>query len=255
MSFLITFLSSFFGLSSFGLSENTTCRTTEFTTLMYHHIREYDILSPEAKNISVSPEELETQMKYLSENGYRSITSHDIQDGTVPCKSVMITFDDGYYDVINQAYPIMKQYNFVGVVGLILAKIDESDYLFWADIRALQKSGWEIASHTWHHPNLSLLDETLLPREIHQSKEDLEKWFHTKVHIFIYPKGRYRYRTLDEIRKSGYIYAFTTQTGKTSLVEKPLELKRIDVIPGMTKESFAQLIERNPESKVTTAEK
>lgn len=113
MSFLITFLSSFFGLSSFGLSENTTCRTHEFTTLMYHHIREYDTLIPEAKNISVSPKEFSAQMKFLSENKYHPITSHDIHEGTVPCKSVMITFDDGYHDVYTQAYPIMKQYGYV----------------------------------------------------------------------------------------------------------------------------------------------
>ena len=130
MSYIITFLSSFFGLSSFGLSGGTSCRTTEFTTLMYHHVREYSSLNDAAKNISISPKEFEAQMHYLSENGYKSITSHDIKDGTVPCKSVMITFDDGYYDVITQAYPIMKQYNFVGVAGLILAQVDESDYLF-----------------------------------------------------------------------------------------------------------------------------
>jgi peptidoglycan/xylan/chitin deacetylase (PgdA/CDA1 family) len=41
----------------------------------------------------------------------------------------MITFDDGYHDVFTRAYPIMKEYHFVGIVGLILAKIDESDYL------------------------------------------------------------------------------------------------------------------------------
>lgn len=68
-------------------------------------------------------------MQFLHDNKYSIITSHDIQSGTVPCKSVMITFDDGYYDVFTGAYPIMKEYNFVGIIGVILAKIDESDYL------------------------------------------------------------------------------------------------------------------------------
>ncbi len=94
-----------------------------------------------------------------------------------------------------------------------------------------------------------------MPYEVDQSKKDLEKWFHTQVHIFIYPKGRYTYATLDQIKTSGYNYAFTTQTGKTNLKGKLLELKRVDVIPGMTEESFAKLIEGNPENKTTTAEK
>jgi peptidoglycan/xylan/chitin deacetylase (PgdA/CDA1 family) len=113
MSFLITFLSSLFGLSSFGLSADTKCHTTEFTTLMYHHIRDYSALDSAARDISVSPEEFKSQMKFLHKNGYTVITSRDIHENMVPCKSVMITFDDGHYDVVTQAYPIMKEYDFV----------------------------------------------------------------------------------------------------------------------------------------------
>jgi peptidoglycan/xylan/chitin deacetylase (PgdA/CDA1 family) len=97
---------------------------------MYHHVREYSTLDIAAQNISVSPSEFRAQMKFLYENEYNVITSRDIDEDRVPCKSVMITFDDGYYDVFTQAYPIMKEYNFTGIIGLILAKIDESDYLF-----------------------------------------------------------------------------------------------------------------------------
>lgn len=115
MSIIITFFTALLGIpASLGIGFNDPeCRTTEFTTLMYHHVREYATLSPEAKNISVSPDEFRAQMKFLHENNYRAITSHDIHDGTVPCKSVMITFDDGHYDVFTHAYPIMEEYNFI----------------------------------------------------------------------------------------------------------------------------------------------
>jgi peptidoglycan/xylan/chitin deacetylase (PgdA/CDA1 family) len=131
MAIVIAFFTALLGIpASLGVSlEEPKCRTSEFTTLMYHHVRPYVDLDSTAKNISVSPEEFRTQMKFLHDNKYVSITSRDIHEGTVPCKSVMITFDDGYHDVFTQAYPIMKQYNFVGIIGLILAKIDESDYL------------------------------------------------------------------------------------------------------------------------------
>lgn len=253
MNFLIAFLSSFFGINWLSLQPIQECRTTEFTTLMYHHIREYSNLDVAAKNISVSPEEFDMQMKYLSENGYTPITSSDIRNGTVPCKSIMITFDDGYHDVFTHAYPAMKRYGYVWIIGLILAKVDESDYLNWTQIRELQKEWWEIASHTWHHPNLSNLWREFIPYQVDQSKKDLEKWFHTPVNIFIYPKWRYTYATLDQLRLSGYKYAFTTQTGTTNLTEKPLELKRFDVIPWMTEENFAQLVNWSTEN--TTVEK
>ncbi len=216
---------------------------------MYHHIRTYDTLDVTAKDISVSPEEFAEQMKFLHKNNYHVITSSDIHDSTVPCNSVMITFDDGYYDVFTTAYPLMSQYNFRGVLGLIPDRIDTSDYLFWSDIRQLQKSGWEIASHTWHHPNLSELPRENIPYEIQISKDDLEKWFQTQIHIFIYPKGRYTYYTLDKIRESGYRYAFTTQTGTSNLSDKPLELKRIDITPGMTEEKFSKLLKKTTNDK------
>lgn len=115
MSIIIAFLTALFGIpASLGVSLNEPeCRTTEFTTLMYHHVRPYIELDNAAQNISVSPEEFQTQVQFLHDNKYHSITSRDIYKGTVPCKSVMITFDDGYHDVMQNAYPIMKTYNYV----------------------------------------------------------------------------------------------------------------------------------------------
>ena len=66
----------------------------------------------------------------------------------------MITFDDGHFNVIQNAYPIMEKYNYVGIVPLIIAKIDTSDYLYGNDVRSLRDQKWEIASHTWNHKNL-----------------------------------------------------------------------------------------------------
>ena len=121
MSIIIAFFTALLGIpASLGVTFNEPkCRTTEFTTLMYHHIREYTNLENiAAKNISVSPEEFEQQMQYLNQNKYTVITSQDIVNNTVPCKSVMLTFDDGYYDVFTQAYPIMKRFNYVGVIAV-----------------------------------------------------------------------------------------------------------------------------------------
>ena len=53
----------------------------------------------------------------ISQNWYHSITTKDIVKNSVPCKSVMITFDDGYYDVYKNAFPLMKEVNYTGVVA------------------------------------------------------------------------------------------------------------------------------------------
>jgi|GEM_PF-3022128 len=115
MSAIIVFIASLLALPAsigIGLKEPQVCRTEEFITLMYHHVRDYEYLDTAARNISVSPQEFGAQMRFLSDNNYRVITSSEIRNGTVPCNAVMITFDDGYYDVFTEAYPIMKQYSF-----------------------------------------------------------------------------------------------------------------------------------------------
>lgn len=66
----------------------------------------------------------------------------------------MIMFDDGYYDISTTALPIMQRYGYRGVISLILARLDESDYLTGADVRKMQELDWEIANHTWNHPIL-----------------------------------------------------------------------------------------------------
>lgn len=160
--------------------------------LLYHHIRNYSILqNPIAKSLSVSPEEFEKQIKYFHKNGWQTTTLEKIKNNKVPCKTFIISFDDGYYDVYKNAYPVLKKYGYTGVIGLIAAYIDESDYLTGTQIRELNQNGWEIASHTWHHPYLTHTPIHLLAEEINESKHDLEIWFHNPVITFVYPGGYY----------------------------------------------------------------
>jgi len=86
--------------------------TSRFPILLYHHIREYEnMLHPLAKSLSVSPEEFAIQMRYLHEHNWKTITPSEIQK-KVPCKTLVITFDDGYYDVYKNAFPAMKEYGY-----------------------------------------------------------------------------------------------------------------------------------------------
>lgn len=220
------------------------CRSNHFPILMYHHIRDYQkIPKKAAQDISVSPKEFQAQLEYLHTTGYKTITSKDIIDNSVPCKSIMITFDDGYYDVYENAFPIMSQYNYTWVIGLIVARMDESDYLFWSDIRALEKAWWELASHTWDHSILPQIQKQRLPLEIRNSKTYLEKWFQTSIKIFIYPGWFYGPDSLETVRQANYGYALTTRFGEADLGNKKLELRRINITPGVTPEKLEDMLE------------
>src|SRR5882672_3987261 len=62
----------------------------------------------------VSPENFETQMAYLKDNGYHVISLTSLVDAltngdTVPAKSVVLTFDDGSENQFVHAFPVLKK--------------------------------------------------------------------------------------------------------------------------------------------------
>lgn len=65
---------------------------------------------------NVKPKELESYFNYLSKNNYRTFTLKEIDrlykaKQKLPKKSVVLTFDDGYYDNYNIVFPLLKKYN------------------------------------------------------------------------------------------------------------------------------------------------
>ena len=75
--------------------------------IMYHAVM--DDASRLGKYV-ISPEELESDFKWLSENGYTAVLSEDLINYTengaaLPEKPILLTFDDGYYNNYLYAYP------------------------------------------------------------------------------------------------------------------------------------------------------
>jgi len=104
-------------------------------------------------------------MKYLKDNGYTAILTEDLInyiDNNVPLpeKPIMITFDDGYYNNLYYALPILQKYDMkavISVVGIFSDTLAHNDpgipsysYLTWDNINTLIESGIiEIGNHTY----------------------------------------------------------------------------------------------------------
>ena len=68
-------------------------------------------------NLAMTASLFNSQMKWLKKHGYHTISSEEFRDWRVngtflPKKSVLITMDDGFYEVYHVVYPILKKYNF-----------------------------------------------------------------------------------------------------------------------------------------------
>lgn len=97
--------------------------------LLYHRIVD---IEADYNMLSVKPENFEEHMKFLSKN-FNVISLKDIKNSQLNDKNnVVITFDDGYYDLYENALPILKKYN-IPVTMYITTKYIDTPYGIWTD--------------------------------------------------------------------------------------------------------------------------
>jgi peptidoglycan/xylan/chitin deacetylase (PgdA/CDA1 family) len=167
---------------------------------MYHAIAEKDESRIRAYyRTTTTPRAFATQMEYLHHNGYQTcnpvhaaaLLQSDIGKAV---KHVVITFDDGYRDFYQEAFPVLNRFGFTATVFLPTAYIGDSaqqfkgqDCLTWSEVRELQKYGISFGSHTATHPQLRSLDKDALKEEIVSSKRSIEEKTGCAVDSFAYP--------------------------------------------------------------------
>jgi hypothetical protein len=107
----------------------------------------------------VTREWLEPRLRYLVDNGYRTVACDEIErlviGGVSPgVKAVALTFDDAWASAWRVATPLLAQLRLTAILFAIPGRIrDESEpFVSWADLREMQASGvWDIQSHTRSH--------------------------------------------------------------------------------------------------------
>ena len=191
--------------------------------------------------------QFENQIKYLFQNGYKSLSLEDaflLETHFLECKAsalplekrVVITFDDGYESVYKFAFPILQKYGFVASVFIItgyVGKFNDWDvtwgkrfrHLSWEQIEELAKHGFSFGSHTVSHPDLTKLDKKSLQFELSYSKKTLEDKIGKRVDFLSYPFGRYDFSVQRIAQETGYQRAFSIHTYPSEL--NPFSLERI----------------------------
>lgn len=203
--------------------------------LMYHHI---NFLTPgaskELQDLTVSPETFEKQMMYLFQQNYQPITFGQFFDfleesGKLPEKSLIITFDDGWKNQYQYAFPVLKKYNFPATFFIVVNQIGGDLFMGWGQLKELLNNGMEIGSHTMTHPNLKKLISSQLTYEIEESKIILEKNLNYQIEVFAYPYGIFDSRITKAVRKANYKMARTTMQSLDQNIKKMYTLNTIQV--------------------------
>ncbi|MGY2980085.1 polysaccharide deacetylase family protein [Thermostichus sp. OS-CIW-30] len=157
-----------------------------------------------------------------------------LRDGDpLPEKAILLTFDDAYLGLYENAYPLLKEYNYpatyfvqTGFVGVPTSK----DHFTWDQMREMDASGLiDFAAHTVNHPpDLRVLDDARLRREVFDCKAKLEQELGHPIHYFAYPEGNRDERVKQYLAEAGYWMAFTMDPGFTGQSPNLLEVRRFN---------------------------
>nr|WP_297348566.1 polysaccharide deacetylase family protein [uncultured Glaciecola sp.] len=204
-----------------------------FVILLYHHVG-----TDTPRSTSVTPEELEQHMAYLAEN--HTVISLDTAINGLnnktpfPERAVVITFDDGYKNILDNGHSILKKYGFEYTIFINPAQIDLlSSQLSWEDVKKMSKEGVTFANHTLDH--LHLLDRypgesnanwrARIKKNISSAEESLIKQLGYSKKWLAYPFGEFDGELKAMLKDMGYV-GFGQHSGAVSQLSDMQALPR-----------------------------
>lgn len=195
----------------------------------------HDIVSDESKiefdYMQTTKETFEKQIEGLQRSGYNFITYSELnkyKNDNIKLRkhSCIITFDDGYEGVYENAYPIAKKYNIPFTMFVITDNIGQEGIITWEQAEEMQESGLvTIASHSTNHPEFNSLSTEEAVRNVNESYKCIEEHLGKQpVKIFTYPYGLYTEEQVEALKKEGYIQNLTDNKINKS---KDLDINRL----------------------------
>lgn len=211
--------------------------------LMYH-----SLLKDPARQgkYVVSPDLFESDLKYLKENGYSFVKMQDLinfvySGKSLPEKSVVITFDDGYYNNFLYAYPLLEKYDAKMLISFIGKYTDLYEdekpnayysHITWSMINEMLESGRvEIGNHTYAmHTNGARKGSKMIEGESseHYTKilvEDIgklqtEAYAHTGIYpsVYTYPFGAVSSASFDVLSDMGFLATLSCAERKNTII-------------------------------------
>ena len=211
-------------------------RMIRVPSLMYHYVSSLPATDPNMvlrKDLTVSPTDFEAMLKYLRDNGYRSVTAKDLwwsldQTAPLPAKPVMLTFDDGYADAYGVVLPLLRAYGMTGTFFVTVNLVDKPGYISRTQVRALADAGMDVESHAMDHVPMTspLASQTY---QMCRARDFLSAWTGTDVRHFAYPSGDYNGVSGAALSACGYLSAYKKSGGAVQSTNAMYLLQRARV--------------------------
>lgn len=189
--------------------------------LMYHHIQPESVAKQLGQTaLTVDNLIFESQMKYLSQNGYTTLFADELINAlinykTLPKKSIVITIDDGYEDNYIYALPVLQKYGLKANIMLASGLMNNSNMLSWDEVKSLKSSGLiYFTNHTWSHYPVVKPPQIKIEMEIDTAQKEIQDETGQIVNVFTYPYGEFNNNAIKTLQDKGYIGAFSEIPGQ-----------------------------------------
>ena len=215
--------------------------------LMYHRVSPVGHIATDRWR--VTPAQLDEHLAALQRLGCTAISVEQLRrlmfEGEAPPRRpVVLSFDDGYDDFAEHAWPRLRArgcgatvYVVAGEAGGTNRWDDDFEHpaplMDWATLRRIAGEGVDIGSHSIDHPMMTSVagDEAL--RQALMSKQTIEAHTGTVVRSFAYPYGSADAVVARAVQRAGYQIGVTCDHGAVTTRSEPMLLPRVEVTGSM----------------------
>ena len=206
----------------------------------------YHSLDDSGAVTSVAPRDFREHMHILAQRGFTGIRLSALLDswegrGTLPPRPVVITFDDGFANVLEHAAPNLSDLGFSATIFIVSGRCGQTNdwptrgsgvprlpLLSWSELAQMATAGFEIGAHSVTHRPLTEIPQSEAAKEIVESKAAIEDRLGQAVQTFAYPFGLFN-RSICNVAREQFLGACTTKLERAKPTSDRHCLPRLDV--------------------------
>jgi peptidoglycan/xylan/chitin deacetylase (PgdA/CDA1 family)/GT2 family glycosyltransferase len=220
--------------------------------LMYHAFS----AGQEGDRYVTSAAAFERQLRLLKRLRYRFISLPELAAELralrpLPRRTAVITIDDGYRDVYDVAFPILRRHRVPATVYLVTGRLGGKND--WGDsgsavdgrpilerwqIEEMRAAGIRFGAHTRDHPRLAGVGAAELENQVAGSRADAEAELAEPVPDFAYPYGSLDEAATAAVGSAGFEAAATTVPRRARRGDDPLQIPRLEVMGSDSPRNF-----------------
>ncbi|AZO19930.1 glycosyltransferase [Mesorhizobium sp. M1E.F.Ca.ET.045.02.1.1] len=234
-----------------------TERRQRIPVLMYHGVADD---GPAAlARFRLTPAAFASQMAWLRANGFHAIMSEQLEWSIAnrqpfAGRPVLITFDDGFQNFADHAWPILRANDLTAEVFLVTDLVGETarwdagsgpptQLMDAGTVRRLAGEGAFFGSHLATHRAIDGLSSADLAAELLRSRMFIERWTGRPIASFAAPFSVTDRRLGRLARECGYRIGFGGRHGPADLESDPIDLPRIEIRGDRSLDEFVVRLE------------